>query len=62
MANQVTKIPAWPFLIIANAWSYWPDDPQLVTLFNWDSFDKNLKQNGAHRENKMITSQMGGKI
>lgn len=44
MANKMAKIPAWPFLVVKNSWSYWPNDIQFVTLFYWDSSYKYLKK------------------
>jgi hypothetical protein len=44
MADKMTKIPTWPFLVMVNFWSYRPRKSQLMTLFYWDSSDKNLKQ------------------
>jgi hypothetical protein len=44
MANKMTKVPAWPFLVMVNLRSYWPYNSQFMTFFYWDSSDKNLKQ------------------
>ena len=52
MANKVTKISAWPFLVIVNAWSYWPYNSQLVTLFYWYSLDKNLEYMDIKKETR----------
>lgn len=42
VTNEMTKIPTWPFLVVVNFWSYWPCNSQHMTLFDWDSSDKNL--------------------
>lgn len=44
MANKMTKVPAWPFLVMVNLRSYWPYNSQFMTFFYRDSSDKNLKQ------------------
>lgn len=44
MANKMTKIPAWPFHVMTNFRGYWPYNSQFMTLFYWDSPDKNLKE------------------